>query len=50
MDAFAGAFEAPVRVRAGARGAVVVEIIFDDEAAVARAMDRLNPPGGPGDS
>jgi len=48
MDAFAGAFEAPVRVRAAARGAVVVEIIFDDEAAVARALDRLDAPGGPG--
>jgi ParB family chromosome partitioning protein len=48
MDAFAGAFEAPVRVRAGARGAVVVEIIFDDEAAVVRALDRLDAPGGPG--
>jgi len=48
MDAFAGAFEAPVRVRAAARGAVVVEIIFDDEAAVVRALDRLDAPGGPG--
>ena len=48
MDAFAGAFEAPVRVRVAARGAVVVEIIFDDEAAVVRALDRLDAPGGPG--
>lgn len=47
MDAFAGAFEAPVRVRAAARGAVVVEIIFDDEAAVVRALDRLDAPVGP---
>ena len=48
MDVFAGAFEAPVRVRVAARGAVVVEIIFDDEAAVVRALDRLDAPGGPG--
>lgn len=46
IDAFAGAFEAPVRVKAGARGRVVVEIVFDDEAAVARALDGL--PGGTG--
>lgn len=43
IDAFAGTFEAPVRVRAGAAGRVVVEIIFDDEAAVSRALDHLRP-------
>lgn len=42
IDAFAGAFEAPVRVKAGAKGRVVVEIVFDDEAAVGRALDRLD--------
>lgn len=41
IDAFAGAFEAPVRVRAAAKGRVVVEIVFEDEAAVAAALDRL---------
>ena len=46
IDAFAGAFDAPVRVKPGARGRVVVEIVFDDEAAVARALDGLS--GGDG--
>jgi ParB family transcriptional regulator, chromosome partitioning protein len=45
IDAFAGAFEAPVRVRTAAKGRVVVEIVFEDEAAVAAALDLL--PGGP---
>jgi ParB family chromosome partitioning protein len=45
IDAFAGAFEAPVRVRPAAKGRVVVEIVFEDEAAVIAALDRL-----PGDS
>ena len=45
IDAFAGAFEAPVRVRPAAKGGVVVEIVFEDEAAVIAALDRL-----PGDS
>ncbi len=42
IDAFAGAFDAPVRVRAAAKGRVVVEIVFEDEAAVARALDALD--------
>lgn len=46
IDAFSGAFEAPVRVHAASKGRVVVEIIFDDEAAVARALDGLH--GGDG--
>jgi len=41
VDAFAGAFEAPVRVRSAAKGRVVVEIVFEDEAAVVAALDRL---------
>lgn len=41
IDAFAGAFEAPVRVKTRAGGKVVVEIVFDDEGAVAAALDRL---------
>lgn len=41
IDAFAGAFEAPVTVRGGAKGRVVVQITFDDEAAVAAAIDRI---------
>lgn len=45
IDAFAGAFEAPVRVKAAAKGRVVVEIVFDDEAAVANAIDRLGASG-----
>ncbi len=43
IDAFHGAFEAPVRVRSAARGRVIVEIAFPDEAAVRVAMDRLGP-------
>jgi ParB family transcriptional regulator, chromosome partitioning protein len=42
MDAFAGAFDAPVRVKPGPRGRVVVEIIFDDEMAVTAAMARIS--------
>jgi len=41
IDAFAGAFETPVTVRGAAKGRVVVEIVFDSEAAVAAAVDRL---------
>jgi ParB family chromosome partitioning protein len=48
IDAFAGLFEAPVRVRAAAKGRVIVELMFDDEAAVAAAIDRLDAPRGPG--
>ncbi len=46
IDIFAGVFGAPVRVKAAARGRVIVEIIFDDEAALAAALDRLDPPAG----
>ena len=42
IDAFAGAFEAPVTVRGASKGRVVVQIVFDDEAAVAAALDRLD--------
>ena len=38
---FSAAFDAPVRVRAAARGGVVVELRFPDEAALAAALDRL---------
>ncbi len=41
IDAFHGAFGAPVRVKAGATGKVIVEIAFANEAAVAAALDRL---------
>ena len=40
-EGFALAFDAPVRVRAGARGQVVVELRFPDEAALAAALARL---------
>ncbi len=48
IDAFAGLFEAPVRVRAAAKGRIIVELMFDDEAAVAAAIDRLDTPREPG--
>jgi ParB family transcriptional regulator, chromosome partitioning protein len=48
MDAFAGAFDAPVRVRSAGKGRVVVEIVFDDEAAVVAALDRLPGASSPG--
>jgi len=41
IDAFCGAFGAAVRVRGGARGAVKVELLFEDEAALEAALDRL---------
>ncbi len=41
IDAFAGAFDAPVTVRAAAKGRVIVQIVFDDDAAAAAAVDRL---------
>ena len=44
IDAFAGAFEAPVTVRSASKGRVVVQIAFADEAAVAAAIDRLDRP------
>lgn len=48
IDAFAGVFEAPVRVRSAAKGRVIVELVFDDEAAVAAAIDRLDSPRASG--
>ena len=42
IDAFHGVFEAPVRVKAGAKGTVIVEIAFASEDAVAAALDRLS--------
>lgn len=44
IDAFAGAFEAPVTVRSASKGRVVVQIAFADEAAVVAAIDRLDRP------
>ena len=41
IDAFSGAFEAPVTVRGASKGRVVVQIVFDDDAAAAAAIDRL---------
>lgn len=41
IDAFHGVFEAPVRVKAGAKGKVIVEIAFESEDAVAAALDAL---------
>jgi ParB-like chromosome segregation protein Spo0J len=48
IDAFAGIFEAPVRVRSAAKGRVIVELVFDDEAAVSAAIDRLDTTRAPG--
>lgn len=41
LEAFGEAFDTPVRVRANARGQVVVELRFPDETALRRALDRL---------
>jgi len=41
IDAFTAAFEAPVRVRASARGDVVVELRFANEHALREALRRL---------
>jgi len=41
IDAFTAAFETPVRVRASARGDVVVELRFADEHALREALRRL---------
>lgn len=41
IDAFHGAFEAPVRVRAAAKGRVVVQITFPDETTLRAAVERL---------
>jgi ParB family chromosome partitioning protein len=43
IDAFHGVFEAPVRVKAGPKGAVIVEIAFANEDAVAAALEQLAP-------
>jgi ParB family chromosome partitioning protein len=40
-ESFSAAFDALARVRAAARGAVVVELRFPDEAALAAALERL---------
>ena len=41
IDAFHGAFEAPVRVKGGPKGSVIVEIAFASEDAVAAALEQL---------
>lgn len=41
MDVLYGVFEAPVRVRAAANGAVVVQLRFANEEALREALDRL---------
>jgi ParB family chromosome partitioning protein len=41
LEAFGEAFDTPVRVRANARGQLVVELRFADEKALRRALDRL---------
>ena len=44
LEAFGSAFDAPVRVRTGSRGQVVVELRFADSDALSTALARL--PGG----
>jgi hypothetical protein len=44
LEAFGAAFDTPVRVRAGSRGQVVVELRFADAAALEAALQAL-PPG-----
>lgn len=41
VDVLYGVFDAPVRVRPGAKGDVVVEMRFANEAALARALERF---------
>ena len=41
VDAFFGAFGAPVRARAGRRGGIVVEVRFPDEESLRRAIARI---------
>ena len=41
IDAFHGAFSAPVRVKGGPKGTVIVEIAFSSEDAVAAALEQL---------
>jgi len=41
LEAFGDVFDVPVRVKHAARGRVVVELRFDDEAALTAALDRL---------
>lgn len=45
LEAFGAAFDAPVRVRGGRGGQVVVELRFADEAALSAALERLSEPG-----
>jgi len=42
LDGFATAFDTPVRIRVSARGEVVVQLRFSDEAAVRAALGRLS--------
>lgn len=42
LEAFGTAFDAPVRVRAAAKGQMVVELRFPDEDALRRALERLS--------
>ena len=42
LEAFGTAFDAPVRVRTGTRGQVVVELRFADSAALSAALERLS--------
>lgn len=44
-DAFTAVFETPVRIRATARGGLVVELRFRDDAALREAMRRLRGAG-----
>ena len=44
LEAFGTAFDAPVRVRAGSGGQMVVELRFADEAALEAALRGLPPP------
>jgi ParB family chromosome partitioning protein len=46
IDAFTAVFDAPVRVRASARGDLVVELRFADEGTLRGALRRLEPLGG----
>ncbi len=41
VDRLYGLLGAPVRVRSGRRGAVVVELVFADEEALRRALERM---------
>jgi hypothetical protein len=43
LEAFGTAFDAPVRVRAGSDGQMLVELRFPDEEALEAALRRLAP-------